>query len=314
MERRLQKGFQIGFVERILTEVIGDNKEPRDVFSKIAKAIHHRGSSQSKKKDWNAMVRRNTTVRDPIGSSSVADLQQSRQSVKQHIVRNNVTALLPMDAEKLVEYNPKLSKVSPATRVAYAKFKAANLKQKPDNRNNKADENITENSNNTLVSDDMSETKESYDSHPENKTSQTDTTKPASNVMSRKKSEPSCVRASASCSSAVHDELPPGDLSSCTETKPDKTNSPVNDETSMSPTLNTSFSSVRRDFRTRTPIQEEDEENNTEDSKEAEAKSNMDINRETSEPSTTETMSLQKSPMKTGGKSKLSGDVITGWL
>lgn len=315
MERRLQKGFQIGFVERILTEVIEDNKAPRDVFSKIAQAIHHRASSQSKKKDWNAMVRRNTTVRDPIGSSSVADLQHSRQSMKQHIVRNNTTALLSMDAEKLLEYNPKLSEVTPATRVAYAKFKAANLTKKPDDTNNKAEENIIENSNNTSVSADMSETKESYDCHPENKISQTDMTKPASNTMPRKMSGPSCIGVSASCSSAVHDELPPGDLSSCTETKPDKTaNSSVNDETSTFRTVNTSSSSVRKDFRTRTPIQEEDEEKNTEYSKEAEDKSDMDINRETLEPSTTETMSLQKSSMRTGGKSKLSGEVITGWL
>ncbi|PNF21582.1 hypothetical protein B7P43_G12722 [Cryptotermes secundus] len=309
MERRLQKGFQIGFVERILTEVIEDNKEPRDVFSKIAQAIHHHGSSQSKKKDWNAMVRRNTIVRDPIGSSSVADLQKSRQSMKQQIVRNNMTALLSMDAEKLVEYNPKLSEVTPATRVAYAKFKAANLAHKRDDIDNIAEENVIENSNNLSVSDEMSQTKESYDCHPENKISQTDMIKPASIAG------PSCIDVSASCSTAVHDELPPGDLSTCTETKPDETaNSSVHDEASTIPTFNTSFSSVRKDFRTTTPIQEEDEEKNAEYSEEAEANCDMDINRGTLEPNTTETMSLQKPPMKTGGKSKLSGEVITGWL
>lgn len=34
-----------------------------------------------------------------------------------------------MDPEKLVEYNPKLSTVTPAARVAYAKFKIAKIKQ-----------------------------------------------------------------------------------------------------------------------------------------------------------------------------------------
>lgn len=34
-----------------------------------------------------------------------------------------------MDPEKLVEYNPKLSSVTPAARVAYAKFKIAKIKQ-----------------------------------------------------------------------------------------------------------------------------------------------------------------------------------------
>lgn len=300
MERRLQKGFQIGFVERILTEAMEGNKEPRDVFTKIAQAIHHRSSSQSKKKDWNAMVRRNTMVRDPIGSSSEADLQRSRQSVRQHIVANNRATLLSMDAEKLVEYNPKLSALTPATRVAYAKFKVANLTQKAQ----KADENVIEKSNNASISDTTCETKESYDCHPENKTSQTDMTKPASSVMPRKESAPSCVGASAPCPSADPVELPPRELSTCTDTKP------ANTAAASVTVIHTSPSSVR----TRTPIQEAEEEKHTEDSKETEDKSSKEINTDTLKPSSTKTTSLKKAPMKTGGKSKISGETITGWL
>jgi transient receptor potential cation channel subfamily C len=304
MERRLQKGFQIGFVERILTEAMEGNKEPRDVFTKIAQAIHHRSSSQTKKKDWNAMVRRNTMVKDPIGSSSEADLQRSRQSVRQHIVANNRTALLSMDAEKLVEYNPKLSAFTPATRVAYAKFKVANLTQKA----LKADENVIENSNNASISDATCETKESYDCHPENKTSQTDMTTPASSAKPSKESAPSCVSVSTPCPSAAPVELPPRELSTCTDTKPENTAAAsVTD-------IHTSPSSVREDFRTTTPIQKVEEEKHTEDSKETEDKSNKEINTETLKPSSTKTASLKKAPTKTGGKSKISGETITGWL
>jgi transient receptor potential cation channel subfamily C len=298
MERRLQKGFQIGFVERILTEAMEGNKEPRDVFSKIAQAIHNRSSSQSKKKDWNAMVRRNTIVRDPIGSSSEADLQRSRQSLRQHIVTNR-TALLSMDAEKLVEYNPKLSALTPATRVAYAKFKVANLTQKA----HKADENVIEKSNDASISDAMCETNGSYDCQPENKTSQTDTTKPPSSVVPRETSGPSCVGAAA-----APVELPPQELSAHADTKPENT------ATASVTDVHTSPSSVREDFRTRTPIQEVEEEKHAEDSKETEDKRGEKINTETLEPSSTETVPLKKAPMKTGGKSKVSGETLTGWL
>lgn len=34
-----------------------------------------------------------------------------------------------MDPERLVEYNPKLSEVAPAMRVAYTKFKLPKIKQ-----------------------------------------------------------------------------------------------------------------------------------------------------------------------------------------
>ncbi|KDR22809.1 Transient receptor potential protein, partial [Zootermopsis nevadensis] len=123
MERRLKKGFQIALVEGIVSEVIGANKEPHNVFSKIARAVGHRASGQSKKKDWNAMVRQSTTVRDPIESSRESDFRQSHQSMKRHTTANYNTALVSIDAEKLIKDNPRLSLVTPATRLAYAKFK-----------------------------------------------------------------------------------------------------------------------------------------------------------------------------------------------
>jgi transient receptor potential cation channel subfamily C len=317
MERRLQKGFQIGFVEGIVTEVIGANKEPRNVFSKIAQAIGHRASSQSKKKDWNAMVHRNTIVRDPIGSSREADFRQSCQSMKQHTIANHTTALLSMDAEKLVEYNPKLSLVTPATRVAYAKFKVAKLRQEFNEINNKADENAIENDGDTSITDDAFQIKNNCNCHPKNETSQTDATKSTSIVRPRKKSESPCVGVPALHSSTVNDQLPPQARSALTEIKPEKTaNSPVNDEISTYQGLNTSFSSVKKDFRTRTPIQEKDEEDSLwQTQKEEEAESSKEIKEETLKPiKTTQTMIPMESPMKPSGKSKLTGEIITGWM
>ncbi|KAF3423606.1 hypothetical protein E2986_03956 [Frieseomelitta varia] len=121
MERRLQKDFQIGIVEGIVNAVIQSEKEPKDVFSQIAKAIG-RKSSGSKKKDWNAMVRKNTTSKDPIGSTTEATMKQTRRSIRRHLQHSPNSDLASLDPNRLVDYNPNLSEVSPTTRIAYAKF------------------------------------------------------------------------------------------------------------------------------------------------------------------------------------------------
>ncbi|CAL7952124.1 unnamed protein product [Xylocopa violacea] len=126
MERRLQKDFQIGIVEGIVNAVIQSEKEPKDVFTQIAKAIG-RKSSGSKKKDWNAVVRRNTIARNPIGSSNEAQIRQTRRSIRRLQQEGNAD-LVSMDPERLVDYNPNLSEVSPATRIAYAKFMLKRVK------------------------------------------------------------------------------------------------------------------------------------------------------------------------------------------
>jgi transient receptor potential cation channel subfamily C len=324
MERRLQKGFQIGFVEGIITEVIGANKEPRDVFSKIAQAIGHQASSR-KKKDWNAMVRCNTMVRDPIGSSSEADFRHSRQSMKKRTTGDYNTDSLSMDAEKLMEYNQKLSLVKPATRVAYTKFKAAKLRQEFNDMNNKSDENAIKNNGDTSITDVAFHTKETYNCHPKNEASQRDATKSTSTVRCINKSESPCAGLSALHSSTAIDQLLPEAPSSLTEMKPDNTaKSPVNDDTQTSQVLNTSFSAVRKDTRMKTPIQEEDEEESMDNSQwqtrmkeeeEEEAESSKEIKTEILKPvTTTETMTSMKSPVKRSGKSKLTGEIITGWI
>lgn len=122
MERRLQKDFQIGIVEGIVSAVIQGEKEPKDVFSQIAKAIGRRSSGGSKKKDWNEVVRQNTIARDPIGSSNEAMGKQVRRSIRRHMQHHPNTDLASLDPERLLDYNPNLSGVTPTTRIAYAKF------------------------------------------------------------------------------------------------------------------------------------------------------------------------------------------------
>jgi len=130
MERRLLKDFQIGLVEGLIQDAISSNeKGPKDVFSKIAKAIGRRTSQGSKKKDWNAVVRQKSLARDPIGSTAEGAERRHRQSVRRYILDHQKDSLLSMDTERLVEYNPLLAEIAPAARVAYAKFKIPKIKQ-----------------------------------------------------------------------------------------------------------------------------------------------------------------------------------------
>lgn len=120
MERRLQKDFQIGIVEGIVQSVIQSEKEPKDVFTQIAKAIGHR-SSNAEKKDWNAIVRQNTIPRNPIGSTNEAIQRQTRRSLRRK-EQQSISDLESMDPNRLLDYNPNLSEFTATTRIAYAKF------------------------------------------------------------------------------------------------------------------------------------------------------------------------------------------------
>lgn len=131
MERRLLKDFQIGLVEGLIQDAISSSdKGPKDVFSKIAKAIGRRTSQGgSKKKDWNAMVRQKSVIKDPIGSTAEGAERRHRQSVRRYILDHQKDSLISMDPDKLIEYNPRLADMAPAARVAYAKFKISKIKQ-----------------------------------------------------------------------------------------------------------------------------------------------------------------------------------------
>lgn len=106
MERRILKDFHIGIVEGIVSETVSSLKEPKDVFSQIAKVIGRRTSSRNKKKDWNALVRQNTVIKDPIGTAQEAEMARvKRQSIRKHILAS-VNRQVDMDHDKLIgKYN-----------------------------------------------------------------------------------------------------------------------------------------------------------------------------------------------------------------
>lgn len=125
MERRILKDFQIGLVEGIVNEVLVKSHEPKDVFSQIAKAIHR---SSNKGTNWNELVRKNTVVRDPIGSTQASMHRIHRRSLRRHIIDSSHKGM-DINTEKLLEYNPLLSEVSQTTRVAYVKFMAKKMQK-----------------------------------------------------------------------------------------------------------------------------------------------------------------------------------------
>lgn len=83
----------------------------------------------SKKEDWNAMVRKSTKHRNPIGSASEAAERQRNRSLRRKIMEVSSSDGLAMSTDVLLEFNPKLADVSHHTRVAYAKFMTTKLKK-----------------------------------------------------------------------------------------------------------------------------------------------------------------------------------------
>lgn len=129
-ERRLKKGFQIGMVEDLISSVIASaDKGPVDVFGKLARVIASRSSSKVKKRnDWNAVAASKASIkRNPIGSKDASTRRWSQQSLRRSVIESERATLLSMDPNRLIEYNPRLKEYSPATRVAYAKFKSKTL-------------------------------------------------------------------------------------------------------------------------------------------------------------------------------------------
>ncbi|KAH1020546.1 hypothetical protein HUJ04_010184 [Dendroctonus ponderosae] len=103
MERRLLKDFHIGIVDNIVNEIQQNLEEPKNVFGQIAKVIGRRTTFKSKKKDWNALVRRNTTASNPIGSAQEAEESiKKRQSLRKHII-SNVNQPVHIEDEKLID-------------------------------------------------------------------------------------------------------------------------------------------------------------------------------------------------------------------
>ena len=111
-----------------------------DVFGKIAKAMASRSSSKVKKRaEWNAAVAsRSSLKRNPIGTRETSNRRWSQQSLRRSVVESERAGLLSLDPNQLVEYNPRLKEYTPATRVAYAKFKSRTLAPVKEKKENEA--------------------------------------------------------------------------------------------------------------------------------------------------------------------------------
>ncbi|VEN64052.1 unnamed protein product, partial [Callosobruchus maculatus] len=101
MERRLAKDFHIGIVETLVSELSEKATDSKSIFGQIAKVIGKRTTLKKNKKDWNALVRKNTVATNPIGSAQEFENQQiKRQSLRRHIL-SNVRQPNKLDDEKL---------------------------------------------------------------------------------------------------------------------------------------------------------------------------------------------------------------------
>jgi transient receptor potential cation channel subfamily C len=75
------------------------------------------------------MVRKSTHRKDPIGKRSEALSRiRNRESLRRNIVESQKSGLA-MNTDLMLQYNPKLADVSHPTRVAYAKFMTSKIKK-----------------------------------------------------------------------------------------------------------------------------------------------------------------------------------------
>ncbi|GAB0092353.1 Transient receptor potential protein [Sergentomyia squamirostris] len=132
IERRILKDFQIGFVEGLINECLTTSREPKDVFTHIAKAIGGKKYERTNSKDWNAVVSSSGNT-DPIGTLQNSVVRRTKGSFRRHIIEN-VGKGMSMDTDKLIEFNPKLQDVTPKTRVAYVKFMAKSMQKDPEDK------------------------------------------------------------------------------------------------------------------------------------------------------------------------------------
>ncbi|XP_059081823.1 transient receptor potential protein-like [Tigriopus californicus] len=127
LERMIQKGFQMATPEAIMENAFSQHigNKPKDIFKRIAKAAAKKGE----KKDWNDQVKKSSIKSDPIGSSQISIRKRNQSLRRSLLARGNSkdeidVCLKQLSSEQLVSYNPKLVDYTPATRIAYAKFKS----------------------------------------------------------------------------------------------------------------------------------------------------------------------------------------------
>lgn len=101
MERRILKDFQIGVVENLVQNAIMSEKEPQNIFGKIAKAIKR---GESSKKDWNSIVQKSVKGSNPIGRSSIKTdrliHRRRSQTLRRYIMEHEVAGAEQIDRSR----------------------------------------------------------------------------------------------------------------------------------------------------------------------------------------------------------------------
>ncbi|QQP53307.1 Uncharacterized protein FKW44_005745, partial [Caligus rogercresseyi] len=122
LERMIAKGFNISKVEGVMSnmfESVVSTSKPKDLFQKLARAAAKKTSKREKKKLESQPA--SFDASNPIGSKA-ASIKRKTASLRKSLIRRDKT-LMDMKTDSLLVYNPLLKDVSPATRIAYAKFK-----------------------------------------------------------------------------------------------------------------------------------------------------------------------------------------------
>lgn len=164
-------------------------------------------------------------MRNPIGTKSEAlQRQRTRLSLRKHIMEAE-THGMTMNTESLLEYNPKLADVSHTTRIAYAKFMTTKIKKE-----------IKFEDEQVAVEDELAKVR-------------------GARALNKFKANAGILKKTLAAKE-TEDVVQNGDLTKIETT-------PVTPPSSPSPQV-ADESEMGRDFRSRTPIEEEESESSSE--------------------------------------------------
>ena len=133
MERRVLKGFNINTADMLKEAFSTEEAKNKDFFSVIAKTIGN------KDKDSSA-VKRAIAASPDRGKRNLVT-----KRIPSPRFGENVN-LRQLDADELVQMNPRLESIAPQTRLAYARFKSLGLESKQRRKNLHGENGHTEDS------------------------------------------------------------------------------------------------------------------------------------------------------------------------
>ena len=122
MERRVLKGFNINTADMLKEAFSTEEAKNKDFFSVIAKTIGN--------KDKDSIdVKKAIAASPDRGKRNMTNTRNSPQNFGENV------DLRQLDADELVQMNPRLESIAPQTRLAYARFKSLGLESKQRRKN-----------------------------------------------------------------------------------------------------------------------------------------------------------------------------------